>query len=205
MNGTRPSSLVPYNNNAAMRIKSVQDSPQFRFRLWGFSGVVFLSVIYPSLFFSFVFTVPFFPIFFSYDGLPGSSHTDRLTFTFVCLFWFIRRVLSSDATVADLAIFSEKEERPTPKIEEFKHISLATMKPFFGAASSLILLVLLDSTAAQQRQQQQSPPTQSTRINFQDPIRDNNQRPNLFNNNIDPFSRRPFGVGDNANAIFEEP
>lgn len=120
MNGTRPSSLVPYNNNAAMRIKSVQDSPQFRFRLWGFSGVVFLSVIYPSLFFSFVFTVPFFLIF-SYDELSGSSHTDRLTF-FVCLFWFIRRVLSSDATVADLAIFSEKEERPTPKIEEFKHI-----------------------------------------------------------------------------------
>lgn len=81
------------------------------------------------------------------------------------------------------------------------------MKPFFGVASSLFLLVLLDSTAAQQRQQQQqqSPPTQSTRINFQDPIRDNNQRPNLFNNNIDPFSRRPFGVGDNTNAIFEEP
>lgn len=60
-------------------------------------------------------------LIFSYDELPGSSHTDRLTF-FVCLFWFIRRVLSSDATVADLAIFSEKEERPTPKIEEFKHI-----------------------------------------------------------------------------------
>lgn len=74
------------------------------------------------------------------------------------------------------------------------------MKPFFGAASSLFVLLLLDSTAAQQ-----SAPTQPTRINFQDTSRDNNQRPNLFNNNIDPFSRRPFGVGDNANAIFEEP
>ncbi len=93
---------------------------------------MFLPVIYPSLFFSFVFTIPFFFLFFFCffcffvfflfnDELPGSNHTDRLTF-FVCLFWFIRRVLSSDATVADLALFSEKEERP-PKIEEFKNIS----------------------------------------------------------------------------------
>jgi hypothetical protein len=77
------------------------------------------------------------------------------------------------------------------------------MKPFFG---TVFLFILLDSSVGQQQRQQQSPPTQSTRINFQDTNRDTNQRPNLFNNNIDPFSRRPFGVGDsNTNAIFEEP
>lgn len=65
------------------------------------------------------------------------------------------------------------------------------MTPFFGAAS-LLLILLLDLTAGQQ----------SVPGNFQN-NRDN--RPNLFNNNIDPFSRRPLGVADSPNAIFEEP
>ena len=69
------------------------------------------------------------------------------------------------------------------------------MKPFFGAASFLLILSLLELTGGQ--------PQQSVPGNFQ--TNRENRPTNLFNNNIDPFSRRPVGVGDNTNAIFEEP
>lgn len=66
------------------------------------------------------------------------------------------------------------------------------MKPFFGAA--FLVLLLLHSTV---NGQQQSVPG-----NFRNNV---DNRPASFNNNIDPFNRRPLGSGDNVNAIFEEP
>lgn len=169
-----------------MGIKSVQDSPQFRFRLWGFLGVMFRPVIYPSLFFFFAFGSRFFMV--------NRGQSTQLNIFVGFDFFFLQ------ACAVQWCDRSRSRHFLQEKAAKHKQIFLGTMKPFFGAASSLFVLLLLDSTAAQQ-----SAPTQPTRINFQDTSRDNNQRPNLFNNNIDPFSRRPFGVGDNANAIFEEP
>lgn len=85
-----------------MGIKSVQDSPQFRFRLWGFLGVVFRPVIYPSLFFFFAFGSRFFMV--------NRGQSTQLNIFVGFDFFFYRRVLSSDAIEADLAIFSKKKQ-----------------------------------------------------------------------------------------------
>lgn len=98
----RPLSLlVPYNT--AMGIKSCTRLPTVPFPAWDFLGVVFRPVIYPSL--DFLFS----------KGVGVNSHS----LTFVLIFFFPlspsscchRRVLSSDAIEADLAILSRTRKQ----------------------------------------------------------------------------------------------
>lgn len=115
-------------------LKAYKTPRQFRFRLWGFSGVVFLPFV---LFIPSLFSVPFFSIFIFilWTTRVNCSNTTLNTFSVnnhFCLFvlGFIRRVAVQwcDSS-SDLAAFSNPNRKSQDTTIELKQWSLSSV-PF---------------------------------------------------------------------------